>query len=49
MDRRGRRVRPGGNHTVLLARAVTTEVGAGSPCPLACHQRSFGTHPPLPV
>ncbi|MEV7864401.1 flavin reductase family protein [Streptomyces hirsutus] len=37
----------GGDHTVLLARAVTAERGAGSPSPLTYHQRSFGTHTPL--
>ncbi|NUS25132.1 MAG: flavin reductase family protein [Streptomyces sp.] len=38
---------PGGDHTVLLARAVAAERGPGNPNPFTYHQRSFGTHTPL--
>lgn len=43
--RRGRRVRHGRDHTVLLAHVVTAEAGPGGPRLLTYHQRSFGTHP----
>ncbi|MGW3690747.1 flavin reductase family protein [Streptomyces sp. NPDC005125] len=36
-----------GDHTVLLAHAITAEAGEGRPSPLTYHQRSFGTHTPL--
>ncbi|MFE2940303.1 flavin reductase family protein [Streptomyces sp. NPDC059255] len=36
-----------GDHTILLAQAVTAESAEGSPGPLTYHQRSFGTHTPL--
>ncbi|MGY0063628.1 flavin reductase family protein [Streptomyces sp. LZ34] len=39
-----------GDHTVLLAHAVTAEPGEGTQgnlSPLTYHQRSFGTHTPL--
>jgi flavin reductase (DIM6/NTAB) family NADH-FMN oxidoreductase RutF len=36
-----------GDHTVLLAHAVTAEQSKTDARPLTCHQRSFGTHTPL--
>lgn len=36
-----------GDHTVLLAHAVTVESVEGSASPLTYHRRSFGTHTPL--
>lgn len=36
-----------GDHTILLAHAVTAEQSEASARPLTYHQRSFGTHTPL--
>ncbi|MFD5753202.1 flavin reductase family protein [Streptomyces sp. NPDC127033] len=36
-----------GDHTILLAQAVTAESAEGNSSPLTYHQRSFGTHTPL--